>query len=370
MKVTLSVDALTPQPGGIGRYTWRLCQGLATHPDIEELHFVAQGRSVVDPASLVRGEAIRRGGLFRRKLETARTRRLLARTLVHGPNYFLPANAETGVITVHDLSVFRFPETHPAERVRAFEREFTSSLRRAAHIITDTETVRRELIAGFGVAETKVSAVWLGVDPTFRPRTSTENAAALSALDLVPDGYALCVSTLEPRKRIAELISAWRLLPTDVRNRYPLVLAGGSGWRNDELRSLIVSAAAEGWLRPLGFVDEALLPALYAGARLFTYPSIYEGFGLPPLEAMASGVPVVVSNQSCMPEVCGDGASYVTPEDVTGFSAQLEQCLVDEQWRASAIKNGLMRARLFDWNRCIEGTVLAYRRATSVLQPN
>lgn len=370
MKVTLSVDALGPQPGGIGRYTWRLSQGLATHPDIEELHFLAQGRLIEDPALLLRGEAIRRGGLLKRKLAAARTRRVLARTLVHGPNYFLPARVEAGIITVHDLSVFRFPETHPAERVRAFEREFTASLERATHVITDTDTVRRELIESFGVAEANVSTVWLGVDPAFRPTTSADGAATLLPLGLTPGGYGLCVSTLEPRKRIAELVSAWRLLPTALRDRYPLVLAGGGGWRNDELRSQISDAAAEGWLRPLGFVDEAMLPALYAGARLFAYPSIYEGFGLPPLEAMASGVPVVVSNRSCMPEVCGDGAGYVTPEDVPGFAAQLENCLGDEQWRASAIKNGLIRARLFNWDRCIEGTVLAYRRVTSVLQPN
>jgi alpha-1,3-rhamnosyl/mannosyltransferase len=360
------VNALAPQPGGIGRYTWQLCKGLAGHPDIAELSYFGRGRLLADPSILLAGrEPPRRGTEVQRLINDWRSRRLLRSTLFHAPNYFLPAVVESGVITVHDLSVFRYPETHPAERVRAFEREFARSLESAVHIITDTETVRRELIDDCGVADTRISAVPLGVDPLFRPQPADELAPLLAPFGLNPGGYGLCVSTLEPRKKIGELLEAWRLLPRPVRERFPLVLAGGSGWQNETLHEQVATAVAEGWLRHLGFVEESSLPALYAGAALFVYPSIYEGFGLPPLEAMASGVPVVVSNRSCLPEVCGSAVRQIDPDDTAGFVRELEGCLTDERWRHGAVKKGLTRANYFTWKRCIESTVAIYRHAAS-----
>jgi alpha-1,3-rhamnosyl/mannosyltransferase len=153
------------------------------------------------------------------------------------------------------------------------------------------------------------------------------------------------------------------MLPRSVRDRYPLVLAGGKGWRNEQLKERVAKATREGWLRHLGFVEEDVLPALYAGAALFVYPSMYEGFGLPPLEAMASGVPVVVSYASCLPEVCGDAALYVDPSDVVGFARVLETILNDPEHRAHLSKKSVARSHLFGWDRCIQGTVSAYQQA-------
>jgi alpha-1,3-rhamnosyl/mannosyltransferase len=140
-------------------------------------------------------------------------------------------------------------------------------------------------------------------------------------------------------------------------------LAGGAGWLNDDLHLAIRSGSAEGWLHHIGFVSEDDLPILYAGAGLFIYPSIYEGFGLPPLEAMASGVPVIVAARSCLPEVCGPAALYVDPDDEVAFLAALTQGLEDEPWRAQTVTSGLDRAASFTWKRCVEGTVEAYRIA-------
>ena len=288
--------------------------------------------------------------------------RVIRSSIVHGPNYFLPANVESGIITVHDLSVFRFPETHPAERIRAFEREFLKSLSRAGHVITDTQTVRKELIESFDIAPDVVSAVALGVDPTFKPRPASAVANILEELGLKPGKYGLCVSTLEPRKKISELLTAWRALPKSVRDRFPLVLCGGAGWRNDELRTEIQNGVAEKWLRHLGFVDETRLPDIYAGAALFIYPSIYEGFGLPPVEAMASGVPVMVSHHSCLPEVCGDAARYFDPDDAAAFATAIETNLMDSEWRTETVERGLVRARQFTWERCVAETVDVYQK--------
>ena len=365
MQSTLLVDALAPQPGGIGRYTWELCKGLRERDDID-VRFVAHGRLIDDPAVLMRSARLPRlSRLSRLRRWTGRraVKSLLGSTLVHGPNYFLPEGVDGGVITVHDLSVFRFPETHPAERVRQFEKLFQSSLDRSSHIITDTETVRAEVIATFGVPANRVTAVPLGVDSRFRPHSAGELRDALAGLGLEPEGYGLCVSTLEPRKKIAELLQAWEHLPECLRDRFPLVLAGGSGWRNEALRELIDRGTGKGWLRHLGFVDEAKMPALYAGARLFLYPSVYEGFGLPPLEAMASGVPIIVSNLSCLPEVCGPAATYIDPFDTEAFSSAIKEVLGDDERRKSQLQIGLERAASFTWTRCVEGTVGVYRTA-------
>lgn len=365
MKITLCVDALGPQLGGIGRYTWELCKGLAGRDDLESLHYYGRGRLIAEPRLLLEGKKLPRRRRIMRPFRSWQATRTLRSSLVHGPNYFLPASADGGIITVHDLSVFRYPETHPADRVRAFERQFAHSLQRATHIITDTETVRREVIDTFSVNPDAITAIPLGVDARFAPRGPGE-AGLLRSFGLQPGGYGLCVSTLEPRKKIAELIRAWDKLSSDLKSRFPLVLAGGSGWENDALHDEIEKAARQGWLRHLGFVDECLLNELYAGAALFIYPSIYEGFGLPPVEAMASGVPVIVSDKSCLPEVCGDCARYVDPDDVVAFTNCIEDSLTNSEWRNRAIARGLQRGREFSWIRCIDETMAVYRKVNSV----
>lgn len=359
-RVTLWVDALEPHPGGIGRYTWELCKGLPTRG--VEMRYFGRNRLLDDPGILRRGEPLPPP---RSALRTWWDKRSLDSSIVHGPNYFLPSFAKTGIITIHDLSVFRFPETHPAARVRAFEGEFLRSLSRAAHVITDTETVRQELMDMFGVGPEKVTAVPLGVDRSFRAMPVEELGLALRRWGLRPKQYGLCVSTIEPRKKISQLLAAWRRLPRPLRDSFPLVLCGGAGWRNEALRREIDEGVAEGWLRYLGFVEEVLLPQLYAGTALFVYPSIYEGFGLPPVEAMASGVPVMVSNRSCLPEVCGDVARYLDPDDADGFALALEQNLTDLDWRAASVRRGLARALEFSWGRCVDRTVEIYRKVAS-----
>jgi alpha-1,3-rhamnosyl/mannosyltransferase len=366
MRVTLCVDALQPQLTGIGRYTWELSKGLAARPEIPDLQFYTEGILVPDPAKLLQLGNWRPRTRWGRRWRKWRQAELLRNPgLVHGPNYFLPCFAKAGVITVHDLSVLRFPETHPPERVAFFERHFLTSLERASHVITDTETVRREVIAQFGLRPNSVTAVSLGVDSVFRPRPAAKLTQVLAGLGLQPCGYGLSVSTFEPRKRLGPLIEAWRTLPASLRNTIPLVLAGSSGWRNADLQTSIAQGVSEGWLINLGFVSPELLPALYSGAALFAYPSIYEGFGLPPLEAMASGVPVIVAPRSCLPEVCGDVPLYVDPdEDPALFRSEVERALTDDKWRERAVRDGPERAASFTWQRCVAETVKVYEKVT------
>ncbi len=368
-QVILSVEALDPVLTGVGRYVWELVQRIPRAPGIGRVRFLRNGEWIADPAKLLVDpspiERARWHRILRKKTKPQRQwmeRQLARASVCHGPNFFLPDIAETGIVTVHDLSVFRFPETHPAERREEFDQRFEDSLRRAAHVITVSETARKDVIDFTGIDPARVSAVYQGVGAAFRPRMAEELLPVLSRMGLIPGGYGLCVSTIEPRKRVAELVRAWRMLPAGLRVLRPLVLAGSSGWLSDSIFEEIAQGEREGWLRYIRYVEEGDLPFLYAGAALFVYPSIYEGFGLPPVEAMASGVPTVVSDASCLPEVTAGAALLAKPEDVEGFSGLLQKALLDESWRAAARDQGLEVAGRYSWDRCVRETAALYAK--------
>jgi alpha-1,3-rhamnosyl/mannosyltransferase len=370
LKIVLSVEALSPSLTGIGRYTWELAQRLPMHAQLQGVRFYRGGRWIDEPASLLQAAAPKateptskpRLRLKQpRWLRDWRTSAACRGRVFHGPNFFLPACAEAGVATVHDLSVFKYPETHPLERIKHFEREFTDSMARAAHLITDSEATRLEVMSFLAWPAEKITAVPLGVSSQFAPASEAALTPSLAKYGLTFKRYALCVSTLEPRKKIANLLQAYQCLPPQVREQYPLVLVGNAGWLSDALHQEIDRLAAQGWLRYLGFVPEADLPALYAGARAFVYPSIYEGFGLPVLEAMASGVPVVASIFSSLPEVTQGAALLVDPDDIDALALCIQASLCDELWRAAASDKGLAVAQSFTWERCVDQTVQVYQ---------
>ncbi|ANH72416.1 glycosyl transferases group 1 family protein [Ralstonia insidiosa] len=364
MKLILAVDAIVPPLTGIGRYAWELARHY-TQPQmgVDRVRFFFAGRWVEDPASLLQPAAAqprRRKGLLPRMPASLRRwnmRRQIQGQVFHSPNYFLPEVVDGGVVTVHDLSVFKYPETHPAERLRHFEQGFASTLKRAAHLVTDSEAIRAEVIEYFGWPHDKVTAIKLGAPAEYRPRPHAELIVALRAYDLAPGAYALCVSTLEPRKRIDRLLAAYSALPSALRDGCPLVLAGSKGWLSDTLQAQIERGQSEGWLHYLGFVPEPVLPLLYAGARAFLYPSVYEGFGLPVLEALASGVPTLTSNCSSLPEVAGGAAWLVEPDHDEALREGIEQVLTDQSWRDSAVALGLRVATSHSWQQCAAQTL-------------
>lgn len=365
MNVVVSVDALVPPITGVGRYTWELATRLPKVEGIGRLRWFRSGRWVGDP------------GRFRAEPGYRRKRQLLPWVLggvywkaalrgavFHAPNFFLPPYVEHGVVTIHDLSVLRFPEMHPAERVAQYERRFRDSLAHAAHVIVPTETVRAEAIERFQWDPQRITAIPMGVSREYRPRAAEELVAALRPYGLVPGRYTLFVSTIEPRKGLDALLDAYQALPAATREAYPLVVIGGPGWRSDRLHERMV-ALGSSWLRYLGFVPEDALPMLYSGARLFAYPSIYEGFGLPLAEALATGIPVVAANRSCLPETAGGAACLVDVDDARAFASALASGLGDETWRREAAEKGLAIARRYDWDECARRTVAVYRKVAA-----
>ncbi|MDD2677179.1 MAG: glycosyltransferase family 1 protein [Methylacidiphilaceae bacterium] len=364
--ITLAIDALSPNLTGIGRYCWELCTRLPGQEELDRVHFYRDGTMPSDPAVFLRARLpwvtrLRRHR-WARKLQRSSLQRRMRDSLFHSPNFFLPPMAEDGIITVHDLSVFRYPETHPPERVRQFERQFERTLRKASHILTDSDTMRQEIIAYTGFPTDRVTTTYMGVSDRYRPYAAEDIRSVLAAEGLEPGQYALCVSTLEPRKRLHALLGAWKRLPEGLRRECPLVLIGARGWANEALMRDIAIARREGWLRLLGYVAEDALPFFYAGARLFLYPSIYEGFGLPPIEAMACGVPTIVSDTSCLPEVTRGASMLVSPDDGPAFAEKIEEALTATAWRTSAINQGRRVAQEYSWDACIDRTIDVYRR--------
>lgn len=363
MKLVLSVDALVPPLTGIGRYTWELARHYAAHAhNVESVRFFRSNEWIADPADLLRTPAPykKRGYLRRRMPKSWRAwalKKQMRGVVFHAPNYFLPDCVDSGIVTVHDLSVFKYPETHPLQRRRHFEAEFAATLARAAHIITDSEAIRLEFADFFGWSLDSITAIPLGVSERFRPKAEFELAESLQNRGLIFGSYSLCVSTLEPRKRVDQLVRAYGRLPAALRQRFPLVLAGCNGWLSEDLQIEVRRGEQEGWLRYLGFVPEVELPDLYAGARAFFFPSAYEGFGLPVLEALASGVPTLTSSFSSLPEVADGAAWLVQPDDADSLLTGIEHVLLDDSWRAAAVERGLRVAGQRSWAACATRTL-------------
>lgn len=376
LKVVLSVDPVQYPLTGIGRYTYELARGLE-QANIDDLKFF-RGTSLLSelqvpsdvapmtkpPAWKLYAQKSRVAVALYRKVNPllkARALKGLEDYIFHGPNYYLPPFAGRSVVTFHDLSVYLWPKSHPPERVRYMRAEIELSLKRATALITDTEYTRQEVAKYFGWPLERIHAVPLASSPVFRPHTFEELQPHLQSLDLKAGGYTLFTGTVEPRKNIELLLDAYALLPAAIRMRWPLVISGYHGWNSGELHAKLTTAQAEGWLRYLGFVPSDTLPGLMAGARLFAFPSWYEGFGLPVLEAMACGVPVVCSNASTLPEVAGDAAAFHDPSDLDALVCQLGVGLEDDVWRASAAKAGIRQAAKFSWERCAQQTLEVYR---------
>jgi glycosyltransferase involved in cell wall biosynthesis len=275
--------------------------------------------------------------------------------LYHETNY-APFRFECGptVVSVCDLSFVRHPEWHPIDRVKYFENHCVKQISQAEAIITISEFSKRELTTLLNVDPAKIYVTPLGVERNFQP-----GEKRMSGL---PDKYILYLGNLEPRKNLPALLAAYRCLPQRIKNTYPLVISGARGWNTKELdRALRLFQKDENFILT-GYVLQAQLPELYRGASLFVYPSLYEGFGLPVLEAMASGVPVVASDTTSLPEVVGDAGVLVNPHDTSELRNAMLQVLDNQEMRNKISVQGLERAKHFPWEICAKKTVAVYEK--------
>ncbi len=280
--------------------------------------------------------------------------------LIHGAAFVGPlASRCPSVITVHDLSFLLYPQGFRALN-RYYLQLFTRlSVRRAQRVIAVSESTKRDLVHHYGLSPARIDVVYNGVDAAFRPLPEDQVADFRGRRGL-PPRFILFVGTLEPRKNVMRLLHAYaRLSP----GRPPLLLIGGRGWLYDELFSAVERLHLSEEVRFVGYVPAEELPWWYNAAELFVYPSLYEGFGLPPLEAMACGTPIITSTASALPEVVGQAGILVHPADTEALAAAIEQVLADRELRERMRAAGLAQARRFSWRQTARGTVASYRRA-------
>lgn len=374
LSVAFNGSALLAPLTGIGQYSKSLAEHLALHHDVElHLFYAAIWSREVRTGPIREIGAIKdfikkfvpqpyRVSRAIQQWRFNRGIRAIRPQIYHEPN-FIPFRFDgPTVITAHDLSWIRFPETHPGERVAVMNEQFPRALEAAHHVLTDASFVRQEIIEEFGVSPDRITSVPLGARSVFRPRPEATCMPVLSGLGLQYRRYVLCVGTLEPRKNLQVAIRAYAALPAAFRKRHPLVTVGMKGWLTSNLESIMQPLIATGGLRPLGYTTDDALASLYAGALVLVYPSLYEGFGLPPLEAMASGTPVIVSNRSTLPEVVGDAGVIIDAEDESGLREALLRFDEDPDfWRGRAAAC-LDQSSRFSWQRCAQQTLDVYRK--------
>jgi glycosyltransferase involved in cell wall biosynthesis len=272
--------------------------------------------------------------------------------LFHSPDFVLPPvrNDIPTIVTVHDLSFVHYPKTFTPALVNYLNNVVPWSVERATHILADSQATKDDLMNIWGVTAEKVTVLYSGVSGRFRPVTDNKQLSAVrQKYDIGDAPYLVSVSTLQPRKNFQMLIRAFK--PVAAEQPHNLIIAGGKGWLYEEMLAEVEKQGLEGRVKFIGFVADGDLPALYSEASLMVFPSLYEGFGLPLLEAMACGVPVLSSNSSCLPEVAGEAAVLLPPTDQDAWSQSMNDLLSNSSQRARMVAAGFLQARKFTWKK-------------------
>lgn len=280
--------------------------------------------------------------------------------LIHTPTARLPALASVPVVaTILDVIPRYFPQYYRLHDALVLNLYLRLSTRRASHIITISECSRQDLHRSFGVSLDHITVTHLAPAPTMRPIPSLEMAATLARYGIVQP-YILSVCTVEPRKNLQRLLHAFATLRQQGAISHQLVLVGSDGWLPIPITATAAQLGVGDAVQLLGYIPDADLPALYTGADLFAYVPIYEGFGLPPLEAMACGTPVLTSNNSSLPEVVGDAAIMVDPLSISQIAKAMGELLTSAEQHERLRIMGLRRSRDFSWMRCAAETIEVY----------
>lgn len=278
----------------------------------------------------------------------------------HGTNYCIPVFAPCPtVVTVHDLSLFNQSHTHEDDNVRRGKRRIPIMMRRASKIIAPSEWTRREIMEHFHVSAERIRVIQEAARKEMVPLTAEQSAGVLGKHGLTGP-FLLFVGTIEPRKNLLVLLRAYHEMLQTTEHRPRLVICGGSGWKNEEVFQLVDELELGEMVRFLGYVADEDLPALYSTAECFLYPSVYEGFGLPPLEAMACGAPVITSNASSLPEVVGEAGLMHPAEDHRALAGLIARLLDDRQAREHYRQAALQRSAQFSWDRAARETQAVY----------
>lgn len=371
MHVCLDVSPTAQNHAGLGRYAGEIARALADYrPEVElALFYNRQGDACLpDYLSHLPQQTVKVGNKPWRMgvLLSQMTRWPLDKTfgavdIFHATNHLLAhfRQAKT-VFTLHDLIFLHYPEYHLPYNRWYLTFAMPRYLRAADVIITPSECTRRDAINFYGLPEHKIKVIYEAASPIFKPKTDLAQLERVRQKYQLPDKFILHVATIEPRKNLSRLLDAFKALLADWPD-LKLVFIGKKGWLYDKFFQKLQTLGLEEYVIFPGFVDEADLPACYQLAELFVYPSLYEGFGLPPLEAMACGTAVVCSNSSSLPEVIGDGGLLVNPTDTAALTEALQRVLSDATLRQDLAQRALVQAQKFSWQRAADALAAVYQ---------
>lgn len=380
MRIAIDYSAAVNQGAGVGRLVRNQVLALAEFDQVNDyrLVYARPNRGSLPQFPMARNFARREVGLRERWLTIMwhRARVPLPADwlsgpvdVYHSPDFVLPPLRHArGILTVHDLAFLMRPECADA-RLRAYLEEVVPrSVQRADFIIADSENTRNDLVVLLGVQPSSIAVVPGGVEERFAPVTDAQQLRqARQHVGVGEAPFVLAIGVIEPRKNLNRLMDAFcalkqrRAVPADLK----LVLAGGKGWLYDGIfEHHAASPVGPDILLP-GYMPDELLPAIYSAAEVFAFPSLYEGFGLPILEAMACGTPVVASRASCLAEVAEGAALLIDPTNVDGLSMSLEQVLTDSVLRARLIERGHQRARKYTWRGAAERLLAVYEQVAA-----
>jgi glycosyltransferase involved in cell wall biosynthesis len=345
LRIAVDGSGLERPRAGVGVYTTQIVRAMSVdRPDCRLIVYGPRGGSVHVPTATY--ELMPRTRFFGRHLQWPAAIRASRPNAYFGPAGALPLGrvGVPSVITIHDLAIYRNPRWFPGGQPLSTRVVVPRSVLRADVIVAVSENTARDVVDVFGVERKRIEVVPHGISSSFRPMAADELADARSKLRL-PERYILFVGTVEPRKNLDTLLDAW----VQMRDRPDLVVVGSWGWSYEPMREKMSRLGPR--LHHLDSVDPDQLPAIYNMARVLAHPAWYEGFGLPPLEAMASGTPAVVSDTSSLPEVVGDAALVVPAGDVEAWRKALERVLEDTELAADLRHRGILRAAQFSWER-------------------
>lgn len=281
--------------------------------------------------------------------------------LLHCPSYILPWRFQGGsVVTVHDTIALDYPGYCKNSNAAYFRLTLGHSIRNATRIIAVSNRVKEDILCRFDVPPEKIAVVYHGVDPIFTPCASEETVRAVRQKYGLPAKYILFVGNVEPKKNLDNLLRAFHIIRPKLEEGYKLVVAGQLGWKYRSFFQLMGYLNLKEHIILTGYVPKEDLPALYISAALFVFPSLYEGFGCPPMEAMACGTPVLLSRAGALPEIYPDFCTFVDPHDPNDIAGKMEFCLTNEKWRQECRQKGLIHAGRFSWEKTWQQTLQVY----------
>jgi glycosyltransferase involved in cell wall biosynthesis len=370
MRIGIDATALPPQPVGAGNYIIQLIRALAGLEVEDEFVVFAQrkGHALIDIPEIDSFEwVILEDSNPGSRLIWEQTifPQLIKKSgvdLLHSLHYTRPVRLPcASVVTFHDMTFFLYPELHTRAKRLFFPQAIRVSARLADALIANSESTRQDVIRVLGISPEKIKTTQLGVNSAFRPINDPVAKRKIAEKYDLPERFILYVGLIEPRKNLPLLISAYRRL-LDSGENYKLVLVGRYGWMYDELLKQMNNLDLEGMIHFTGYVSQEDLPLVYNLSSLFAYPTSYEGFGLPVLEAMACGVPVITTDVSSLPEIVGEAGILVPVNDVEALYGAMIEVLRDEDLRQEMTNKGILRAAKFSWEQTAKLTFQVYQQ--------